>query len=263
MTTTRTINVADGVTITCLVDQPADAEAHTTAVLLPGNGGDGTQYDVLVPHLTSSGFRTLRPHPRGAAGSAGPLNGVTLADLADDVAAVSDALVELPVVVIGRAFGNRVARMLATRRPDLVDRLVLMSAGGLVDVDPAIGILHRRMFDRTATEADRYEAWEAVNVAPVNRGTGLRRPRSWPDLAVAQMRAPDATSDGGWWTGGSAPMLVIQGTEDRMAPVANGHLLAEEVGDRATVVDLPDVGHALLLERHEAVAATIVTWLRT
>ena len=35
-----------------------------------------------------------------------------------------------PVVVAGHAYGNRVARMLASDRPDIVRAVVLMAAGG-------------------------------------------------------------------------------------------------------------------------------------
>ena len=47
-------------------------------------------------------------------GSTGRLDGITLHDLARDIAAVVETLCDGPVVVIGHAFGNRVAR--ASRR---------------------------------------------------------------------------------------------------------------------------------------------------
>jgi hypothetical protein len=53
--------------------------------------GSGTDTGVDVVVLPSygrdeAGYRVLRPQPRGTAGSTGPMSGVTIDDLADDVA---------------------------------------------------------------------------------------------------------------------------------------------------------------------------------
>jgi pimeloyl-ACP methyl ester carboxylesterase len=70
----------------------------------------------------------LRPQPRGIGGSIGPLEGITLHDLAADVASVVATEGQGPAVVIGHAFGNWVARTLAADRPDLVRGIVLAAA---------------------------------------------------------------------------------------------------------------------------------------
>ena len=51
-----------------------------------------------------------------------------------------------------------------------------------------------------------------------------------------------------WWSPpGDVPYLVIQGTKDQSAPVANGHLLKEELGDRWLRPDLFRFGASSLL----------------
>jgi pimeloyl-ACP methyl ester carboxylesterase len=62
------------------------------------------------------------------------MTGVSMADLAGDVATVIEGLGGGPAVVIGHAFGQRVGRMLATLRPDLVKGLVMLAAGGKVPI---------------------------------------------------------------------------------------------------------------------------------
>src|SRR5262245_40584625 len=57
-------------------------------LLLPSRGRDSEDYDEVAHGLAQSGFRVLRPQPRGIGKSIGPLQGLTLHDFARDVAAV-------------------------------------------------------------------------------------------------------------------------------------------------------------------------------
>src|SRR5437660_8408745 len=57
-------------------------------VLLPSRGRDSEDYDDVAAGLAKAGFRVLRPQPRGTMRSTGPLQNITLHDLAGDVAAV-------------------------------------------------------------------------------------------------------------------------------------------------------------------------------
>src|SRR5207248_10204286 len=64
-----------------------------------------------------------------------------------------------------------------------------------------------------------------------------------------------------WWSGGTAPLLVIQGLDDGPAPPGNGHALREQLGERVRVVDLPHAGHFMVLEQPEAVARAMSEFL--
>ena len=64
-----------------------------------------------------------------------------------------------------------------------------------------------------------------------------------------------------WWSAGTAPLLVIQGLDDEVAPPGNGHALREQSVERVRVVDLPHAGHFLLLEQPEAVARAVSEFL--
>ena len=69
----------------------AGARHAPQLVLLPSLGRDSDDFDVIASALADGGYRVLRPAPRGMAGSRGPLQDITLWDLADDVAAVIEA----------------------------------------------------------------------------------------------------------------------------------------------------------------------------
>src|SRR5471032_3101945 len=97
-------------------------------VILPSLGRSGRDYDHVAALLAWAGFRVLRPEPRGIGLSRGPLDNLSLHDFAADVAAVIEHEHHGPAVVVGHAWGNFPARMLATDRPDLVQGLVLVGA---------------------------------------------------------------------------------------------------------------------------------------
>src|SRR5262245_31615774 len=86
-------------------------------VLLPSLARDSEDYDEVAGGLAAAGFRVLRPQPRGICGSRGPTTGISLHDLARDIAEVIATLGGGSAVVVGHAYGNWVARMTAVDYP--------------------------------------------------------------------------------------------------------------------------------------------------
>src|SRR5437016_4680070 len=113
-------------------------------VLLPSLGRGAADFERIAVRLAGAGLRVLRPQPRGIGASRGPMTGIDLHDYAADIAAVIEHDIAQDIVqdvaqdiareggggafVAGHAFGNRVARMLATDRPDLVRAVSLIAA---------------------------------------------------------------------------------------------------------------------------------------
>src|SRR5262249_37038274 len=82
-------------------------------VLLPSLGRGAEDFDAIAERLAAASFRVLRPQPRGIGESRGPMAGIDLHSYAADIAAVIEHDGGGPAFVVGHAFGNRVARMLA------------------------------------------------------------------------------------------------------------------------------------------------------
>src|ERR1700750_217558 len=82
-------------------------------VLLPSLGRDSEEFDPIAERIARSGFRVLRPQPRGYGKSLGPLQNITLRDLANDVAQVIEHEHAGPAILAGHAFGHFVAKMAA------------------------------------------------------------------------------------------------------------------------------------------------------
>jgi pimeloyl-ACP methyl ester carboxylesterase len=92
-------------------------------------------------------------------------------------------------------------------------------------------------------------------------------PRVWldgwyPVAKVAQQRALIDSDWTSWWFANDAPLLVVQGLQDRTAPPANGRLLAAERQAPTYLTEIDGAGHALLPEQPERVARAVIEFLR-
>src|SRR5262245_24322464 len=130
MSSTRLITVGEAVLESVIEG------AGETAVLLPAGPAHGSYLAPLARHLAAAGFRTVTVNFRGVGAGTWTLDGFTLNPVGADAAGVIEALAAAPAQVVGHALGNRVGRCLATDRPDLVRRVVLLAAGGPVPPDP-------------------------------------------------------------------------------------------------------------------------------
>lgn len=229
-------------------------------VLLPGLGRPAEDLDPLADRLLAAGYRVVQPDPRGSGGSTGPLEALTLHDLAADVAAVIEAATTGRAVIIGHAFGNRIARMVATDRPDLVESVVLLGCSGKVQPTPEIAEAIRLA---QAVDTPARVRAEAVRAAWYGPGRDIS---VWMDdwsqpVMKSYLAAAAATDIASWWTAGTAAVFIVQGADDVSSPPENGALLCQEIGDRARLVDLPGVGHAGPIEDPDAVAKVVLDFL--
>jgi pimeloyl-ACP methyl ester carboxylesterase len=219
----------------------------------------------LAVRLAGAGYEAIAVNPRSGdvrAGTSQP----TLHDLASDVADVISELHLEPAHVVGHAFGNRIARCLAADRPELIRSLVLLAAGGKYPPEPAALETARRFLEGELTAARRLD--EEARLAAVQsvwfteHTDGRAWLNGWDPLQImAFTAASDATVLDDWWGGGSAPMLIIQGLEDRIAPPPNGRDLRDSCPDRVSLIELRGTAHALLPEEPELIASAIVQFL--
>lgn len=234
-------------------------------VLIPGLGVDISVFDDLIPVLSEACYKTIAVNPRGIGQSTNLPKEPTLHDFAADIAGVIEGLGIGPVHVLGAAYGNRVARCVSADFPRLIRSVILISAGGLVDPDPAVLPIFQRVLDGTLGDMERNDQIAAIKAAffsPATESEAVRFPdKIWYRAIPSQIHAVRTTSIDDWWGGGSAPMLVVQGLDDRIAPPANGRDLKERFGDRVTLIELENAGHALLDERLDAVAKCVLEYL--
>ncbi|MGH7025263.1 MAG: alpha/beta fold hydrolase [Caulobacteraceae bacterium] len=232
-----------------------------TVALVPSWARGASDFDPLARALADAGYRALAVNPRGIEGSAGPMEGLTTWDAADDVAAAVEALGGAPAFVLGHAGGNRVARALATRRPELVRGVILLAAGGLHRDEAKFSLFAREtMFAEPSREAFT-RVMHASGFFAAASDPSIWLDGWWRATAKPQSEANRAVDPKKWWAGGGKPMLVIQGLEDGIAPPANGRDLASLYPDRVRLVEIENAGHALLPEQPGAIARAVIEWL--
>ncbi len=231
-------------------------------VLLPSLGRGAEDFDAIASRVAVAGFRVLRPQPRGIGNSVGPWAGIDLHDLAADIAAVIEQAGLGPAFVVGHAFGNRVARMLATDRPELVKAVSLVAANvGHDPSPPEVRVAIRTSADPSASKEDRLKALKFAFFAPGNDASVWLN--GWyPEVLAAQRIAGDRTPRTEDYAAGSAPILYLQPSHDPLARVHEAEDYKLAVGDRVTVVVIPNASHAVVAERPLLVADALVHYAR-
>ena len=118
---------------------PEAVTPHEQAVvLIPSLARPASDFNELASALNAAGYETYLLEPRGMRDDSGVvLEDITLFDLADDLAALyahlqtNQMLADTQIILIGHAFGNRVARSFATKYSDKTDSVILLAAGGV------------------------------------------------------------------------------------------------------------------------------------
>ena len=229
-------------------------------VVLPSYGRDGGEdYDDITARVAQAGWQVLRLQPRGVAGSTGPMTGVTLHDLADDVAAVIRDLSGGRAVLLGHAFGHAVSRLVAINHPRQVAAVILAASQAFQ------GAARR---GRDAVHRGRPRAPEDERLNRL-RQTFLRsghnaRPwlASWhPATLRMQREAAHAVPLSADWACGHAPMLEVFGDPNPFNPQAYWQELQKQFGDRVTSVVVNDASHALFPNSCAQVERAILPFL--
>ena len=217
-------------------------------VLLHGAFAGASSWSAQTPVLVRAGYKVHVPERRGHAHTPDVPGPLTYGVMADDTVAYLDGVVGGPARLVGWSDGAVVALLVALRRPDLVDRQVLIGqyfnssgkvSGGLVDQltaggDQVMGFL-RAGYDPVSPDGPEH--------FPVVYAKTLQMIETEPELDLAALAAV------------GAPTLVLQGDRDEVtlehgAAVARAlpqGRLAVLPGTHLLPLENPDLVNALLL----------------
>ncbi len=219
---------------------------------------------------TLTGWRRIAPDLRGMGLSEAPEEGYSLAEYADDLAALLDAVKVDQAVVCGFSMGGYVAFELLRRHRDRVRALVL--ANTRASADDADGRASRdAMIARIRRDGPGFLADEMIPrlLAPASLQTE-------PDV-VRQVRAMVSAQQADGLVGAltamrdradatallatvTVPTLVIAGSDDQLIPSAASRAMAE-AAPNAHFAMIPGAGHLAPMEQAVNTARVIREFL--
>ena len=245
------------------------------AVLVHGVTSSSRTWWRVGPALAERGYRVLAVDLRGHGASPRTEAGLSVADLADDVADTVEATSRSPGTVagapvdllVGHSLGALVALELAGRRPGFARRLVVEDPPGSASVDwPAVAVGIEADTQRAVTDPDALRRdLEAANPA-WPPGEAERRVADLADCdgrAVAAAVRPGVPFDlPGLLAAAPLPVLLL------LAEEALGSSLLLGLDRKAAVEALPDgttrvlpAGHSVHREALDAWLAALDAWL--
>ena len=240
-------------------------------LFISGSGGDlrtrPNQFDTALAEV----FELLSFDQRGLGQTSKPDAEYSMADYAQDAAALLDYVGLDQVPVVGVSFGGMVAQEFAVQFPERVSRLVLActSSGGaggssfplqkLTDLPP------RERAEAQLKVADlRYdEAWIAQNPQRwqdlVQRTIGITRSDRDMQGVARQLRARWQHDTYDRLPQLTMPVLLASGRRDGIAPVANMQAIHGQIPH--SEIEYFDGGHMFLLQDKSAYPF-IARWLQ-
>lgn len=221
-------------------------------------------------------FRTISMDPRDAGDSDEATGTYTIAEMADDAAALLRALGVSGAMVVGISMGGFIALELTLRHSALVSKLVLIatSAGGRTHVRPRPRMTLRFLLRALARgEAGaRTKAYYPAIAGPqyfrehpddLNQSVEIARYRPQSAQAFRRQQRACMRHDVVEHLGDiHAPTLVLHGEADPLVRVENGRFLAGHIPG-ARLVTYPGAGHLLIAERAAEVNRELLTFLRS
>lgn len=279
----------DGVRFHLLRAEPTRKRKTTPTLLLHGVPETSACWRDLMPELARDRV-VIAPDLKGL-GSSEAREPYDVATLSAELAALILHEVDGPVDIVGHDWGGSIALALAGRRPDLVRRLVVVSAPfrkvNLVaawhiplfwlPVLPETAFrlagdqIVRRMFDYAwrgsePLPADVLDGYVAAYTPSDRVSAMLAYYRAAITSRVRASLAPLGV--GGATTEGETPRvnversLVVWGTADPSLPLSVGESVVTDLGAGTTMLTLPGVGHWPVEEAPDVVIPAIADFLR-
>lgn len=256
--------VANGCRLYYELDGPADGDA---LVLSNGILMSTASWGYQTPAFARR-YRVLRYDCRGQWQSEHPAGPYSMAQHADDLAALLDSLDIARAHIAGISYGAEISMVFALKYPERVQSLILSSAVSQVDPTLAgiaglwLAAAQRRdpeLFFAATYPFNFSGRWIAANAAALAQARNRYAALDFD--AVAELcrafLALDITGDLHRIT---APTLVMVGEDDNLKPRAYADIIAREI-PHAAYATIPGAGHAVCWEAPLAFNSLVLGFL--
>jgi pimeloyl-ACP methyl ester carboxylesterase len=242
------------------INYQVDGDAGTTWLLFNGATLPLEFWDPLIGVLAARDT-VVRFDQRdaGATRAQGPFS---LLDTAADAAALLEHLGLQSAVVVGHAWGGRVAQVFARHYPHLCDGLVICGTGGHVPATVSDESLTEL---REAGRAGDKDTWSRlVGQIYCAAGFAARQPDEFADL-LSTMWPPSRRSarwdsriapSTSYWGLALLPTLLIYGAQDQFGTPENADDLQSRLAD-VRRLDIANAGHFVIREAAQQVVQAL------
>ena len=276
----RKTAIAGGHRIAYLEAGPVDGPV---VILLHGLASDADTWDKAVGPLAARGLHVSAVDRLGHGSSDKPVSTYLLGDFADSLRTFMDALGLPAATLCGHSFGGAIAMYFGSRHPDRVERVVLVSAGGLgrevhpvlraaaLPVAPAVlrfalGPRLRRIYRRPAFHrALRLTPENVINLRRAARALGTDAGQASFFASLRGVIAPSgqrAASREMRAFAERVPMLLIWNEGDPVIPLAHAQAHTERARPYSRLVVFPSRGHEPHRRSAEQFADEVATFVR-
>lgn len=248
-----------------------DGAGPPNFLLFNGAGCTTRTWGEIAEGLAGIG-QVTRFDARGAGQSDLPDEPYTLETLAADGRALLDYLEIQRAIIIGHAFGGRVAQIFTRDYPDRVLALILCGTGG--QFPPKLARVPGSTGEPASTDdATREQIFFANYCGSEFRQQQperaqrlldeIRAESPGPASAELRRRAIQATPSETYWgtTPASVPVLLLYGTEDRFGTIENANDLARRL-KQAHLIFIEGAGHMAIREQPERLLEEIASFVK-
>ena len=152
-------------------------ETHGTGrplILIHGGLGSGEMFGPTIPALVAAGYQVIAPDLQGHGRTADIDRPIDVRLMADDIAALTRHLGLEQIDVVGYSLGGGVALFLASKHPELVRKVVIVSANARRDAMPSEMLAQQGQMNAAAAEfmkdTPMWELYQRVAPRPEDFG---------------------------------------------------------------------------------------------
>jgi 3-oxoadipate enol-lactonase len=241
-------------------------------LLIMGFGANTTGWEAQIPEFSRE-FQVIAFDNRGAGRSEKPPEMYSIHQMADDAAALLEALGVVSAHVFGMSMGGMIAQELTLQHPGRVRSLVLgatmVGGQGAVHPNPAtiqqmiaLASLPLEQAIETGLAFLYSDDYLAANKARLLERSLANRHLMAPAHALQkQVMAVLGFSAHGRLKDVRVPVLVLHGTADKIIPFPNSGVLIEQIPS-ARLIEYPGAGHGFLVECADDLNEAVLHFLR-
>lgn len=259
------MSLATGINAPCFVQGPLNEtsdDGGAPLLLLHAWGESWGSFGRLIASLPA--LTIVAPDLRGHGGADKPSDGYSLVEVAQDVAALLEALGISRVHLLGSSSGGYVAQQVAVMHPELVESLIMVGSPLSLQGRPPFASEVELLTDPVSEDwvRDSLSWYRLLHTVPApyiedRVQDGLAMPASvWKSSLRGYYEAQPPTETGTI----SAPTLILWGAHDHLVPRHHQETLTGRIpGSRLKIYE--ETGHLVLWECPERVAGDVREFL--